>query len=183
MPDEYRRLKDRSLKESRLTNLSCRLTEKWFQNQNDIQIKNLGDRYLPELNVELSLENTFNALGKNKVFKHRFDEKTDKVLSSIKKQKINEVEVDVLVIEEIIQQFYDKANERLDVKLLKNHFEKISEVLDNRINNFKNIIVNEDCKKSKKMGKIRSNAMAGSWSLTEDSQRHIKKKQGLQAIR
>ncbi|UDN61471.1 SIR2 family protein [Clostridioides sp. ES-W-0016-02] len=150
LPDEYRRLKDRSLKESRLTNLSCRLTEKWFQNQNDIQIKNLGDRYLPELNVELSLENTFNALGKNEEFKHRFDEKTDKVLSSIKKRKINEVEVDVLVIEEIIQQFYDKTNERLDVKLLKKHFEKISAALDNRINNFKNIIVNEDCEKSKK---------------------------------
>lgn len=41
LPDEYRRLKDRSLKESRLTNLSCRLTEKWFQNQNNIQIKTL----------------------------------------------------------------------------------------------------------------------------------------------
>ena len=39
------------------------------------------------------------------------------------------------------------------------------------------------CRLSQKMGKIRSNAMAGSWSLTEDSQRHIKKKQGLQAIR
>lgn len=102
------------------------------------------------MNVELSLENTFNALGKNEEFKHRFDEKTDKVLSSIKKRKINEVEVDVLVIEEIIQQFYDKTNERLDVKLLKKHFEKISAALDNRINNFKNIIVNEDCEKVKK---------------------------------
>lgn len=44
-------------------------------------------------------------------------------------------------------------------------------------------IINGHVPVKSKMGKIRSNAMAGSWSLTEDSQRHIKKKQGLQAIR
>ena len=45
------------------------LSDKWFENQNELAIKNLGARYTPEVNVELDLVDNFNALSRNRLFK------------------------------------------------------------------------------------------------------------------
>ena len=43
----------------KITNISSHnqpiLNNEWFNMQNFIQIKNLGDRYMPDLNVELEI--------------------------------------------------------------------------------------------------------------------------------
>jgi hypothetical protein len=50
------------------------LSRKWFQQQNELAIKDLGARYTPEINIELEflLEN-FDALSRNEQFKKRVD--------------------------------------------------------------------------------------------------------------
>lgn len=138
VPEAYQKLKKASLDGNSAKSLSNQLTEEWFHKQNDMQIKNLGDRYLPELNVELSLEHIFNSLGKNKEYKYRFKEKTDKVLVCIKQQNIEELLEYITDIEEIIDSFLVKTNEVLDVSILNNNFEKIIQLLDFKIDVYKN---------------------------------------------
>ena len=47
------------------------LSDKWFKNQNELTIKDLGSRYTPEVNVELDLVDNFNALSRNDIFKEK----------------------------------------------------------------------------------------------------------------
>lgn len=50
------------------------LSNKWFKNQNELAIKDLGARYTPEINIELdSLLANFDALSRNEQFKKRVD--------------------------------------------------------------------------------------------------------------
>lgn len=148
-PEEYQKLKKVSFDGDNTKKLSNQLTGEWFQRQNNMQIKNLGDRYLPELNVELSLEHIFNSLGRNKEFKYRFKEKIDKVLRSIKEQKIDELLEYITVIEEIIYPFLDNTNEALDIGALNKNFGKIIESLDYKIDVYKNGIDKEKYKNPK----------------------------------
>jgi len=144
-PEAYPKLKEAYLEKNEVTNLSHQLTEEWFENQNDTQIKYL------ELHVELSLSNMFNALGRNEEFKHHFREKIDEVLTIINKQEIEEVRTTITSIEEIIHQFSNKANESLDIEILQKHFERISEVLDNRIKVNKKMLDDKECKEWEKI--------------------------------
>jgi len=49
------------------------LSDRWFENQNELAIKSLGARYTPEVNVELDLVDNFNALSRNSLFKEKID--------------------------------------------------------------------------------------------------------------
>jgi len=49
------------------------LSDEWFKNQNKLAIIDLGARYTPELNVELSIIENFDALSRNTRFKSRLD--------------------------------------------------------------------------------------------------------------
>jgi len=50
------------------------LSDKWFKNQNELAISDLGARYTPEINVELEIVENFNALSRNNSFKEQIDE-------------------------------------------------------------------------------------------------------------
>jgi hypothetical protein len=49
------------------------LSDKWFKNQNELAIADLGARYTPEINVELDIVENFDALSRTNRFKSRID--------------------------------------------------------------------------------------------------------------
>lgn len=50
------------------------LSWKWFEDYNSSAIKNLGARYTPELNIELSISEAFEALARSNYFKNKFND-------------------------------------------------------------------------------------------------------------
>lgn len=46
-------------------------SDEWFQSQTENSIKNLGNRYTPELNFELDIAKTFDALSRNQKFREQ----------------------------------------------------------------------------------------------------------------
>lgn len=50
------------------------LSDKWFKNQNELAIKDLGARYTPEINIELDIVENFDAISRNDRFKKKLDE-------------------------------------------------------------------------------------------------------------
>lgn len=68
------------------------LTNEWFTKQNNVQIKNLGNRYSPDLNVEVEISMVFDALSKNDKFIAKFSAITDELLNTINKLKIKDID-------------------------------------------------------------------------------------------
>lgn len=62
------------------TELSC----KWFEDYNSSAIKNLGARYTPELNIELSISEAFEALARSNYFKNKFNDYFHKKIIDLK---------------------------------------------------------------------------------------------------
>lgn len=62
----------------------------WFVKQNNEQIKNLGNRYLPDLNISTNTSKIFDALAKNDEFYRRLENKTDSFLVAINQTKLKE---------------------------------------------------------------------------------------------
>ncbi len=50
------------------------LSDKWFKDQNELAIKDLGPRYTPEINIELDIQDNFDAISRNHRFKKKLDE-------------------------------------------------------------------------------------------------------------
>lgn len=101
--------------------LSC----EWFIKQNEIQIKNLGNRYLPELNVELELRNTFDALAKNEFFYRRFREKADKVLKELNELKLSIIYDKITEISQFIENYSEETNNTQDIDFLVDNLNEI----------------------------------------------------------
>lgn len=67
------------------------LTNEWFIRQNSEQIKNLGDRYIPDLNIPVSTSLIFDSIGKNAKFYERLKHKSDDLLISLNSTEIDTV--------------------------------------------------------------------------------------------
>lgn len=65
-------------------------SDDWFIKQNNEQIKNLGNRYLPDLNISTNTSRIFDGLAKNKKFYKRLEEKTDAFLMAVTQTKLKE---------------------------------------------------------------------------------------------
>ena len=61
------------------------LSNKWFKNQNELAIADLGARYTPEINVELDVIKNFDALSRNVKFKNRLDNLYHETMVSYRK--------------------------------------------------------------------------------------------------
>ncbi len=114
-------------------NANIELTEEWFVTQNRIQIKNLGDRYLPDLNVELNIKKVFDSLGRNESFYRRLIEKTDKVLIALKDAKLESINESISKIHDIIKGFELDSIEPLRIEGVLHEADIISNVLDKEI--------------------------------------------------
>lgn len=60
-------------------------SDKWFESHVETSIRNLGNRYTPELNVELEIAKNFDAISKNDAFRENVKEYFHKFLLSVKK--------------------------------------------------------------------------------------------------
>lgn len=65
------------------------LTDEWFILQNNEQIKNLGDRYIPDLHISVSTSLVFDGVAKNAEFYSRLKCKSDDFLIKLKSPKID----------------------------------------------------------------------------------------------
>ncbi len=119
---------------------SIDLTEEWFVTQNRVQIKNLGDRYLPDLNVELNIKNVFDALARNESFYRLLIEKTDKVLIGLKDLQLDRLNENTRKIYDYIKEFKVESVEPLQIEDILNEADAILRVIDNEISdNYKKI--------------------------------------------
>ncbi|MEX0019984.1 SIR2 family protein, partial [Clostridium butyricum] len=98
-PDKFKNIRNRCYDD---TDLNKELSDEWFINQNKIQFENLGNRYLPELNIELSEKYIFNAIGRNKEFYNRFVNEADQIIIALKKLNITSIENNINIIYEVI---------------------------------------------------------------------------------
>lgn len=138
-PQGYQRAMGKYFK-NKSENASIELTEGWFVNQNTIQIKNLGDRYLPDLNVELNIKNVFDALGRNEGFYRLFIEKTDKVIIALKDLKLECLKENIRKIYDIIKEFKIDSIEPLHIDDILQAADIILRAIDEEISvNYKKI--------------------------------------------
>lgn len=129
-PDKFKNIRNRCCDN---TDLNRELSHEWFINQNKIQIQNLGNRYLPELNIELSEKYIFDAIGRNEEFYKRFINKADQILIALKELKITSIENNINNIYGIIDNFQINSIDSIKVDEIIENFNYISEILDNKI--------------------------------------------------
>lgn len=118
-----------SLKKEDLHNRPI-INNEWFNMQNSIQIKNLGDRYMPELNVELEISKTFEALGRNNEFFDDFLKETEKIIRELSNLKIPEILKETNIIGETVKSFSITSLEELNVDKILKAIENIHIVLN-----------------------------------------------------
>ena len=83
--------------------ISLILTDEWFEEQNNIAIKNLGDRYLPDVNVTLEINRVFNGLERNGSFQESLLSYFDVMLIALNKIKDEEIIISVKTITTIVE--------------------------------------------------------------------------------
>ncbi|VDN47296.1 conserved protein of unknown function [Petrocella atlantisensis] len=109
------------------------LSKEWFINQNNIQIRNLGDRYLPELNIRLELSNVFDGLNRSASFFERLSKKTDEFLIKLKKLDIDKISGFVDSICDIVSCFsLDQSQVFVDFEIIQK-CEEIESILNAQI--------------------------------------------------
>jgi len=137
-PQAYQRAMEKYF-DNKSDNASIELTEQWFVNQNRIQIKNLGDRYLPDLNVELNIKNVFDALSRNECFYRLLIENTDKVLIALKDMKIECPSESISKIYDIITEFKINSVNPLLIEDILYEADIIFNAIDKEISDYKKL--------------------------------------------
>lgn len=114
-----------------------KLTNEWFKEQNQIAIKNLGDRYLPQINVHLEISYVFEVIDRSNKFKDRFIKNVDEVLISL--NKIKEVKIARYIdkLTETINKIPFNNTESFNFNLIIDLLNKITDELENIENDIK----------------------------------------------
>lgn len=106
------------------------LSEEWFLDQNNVQIKNLGNRYLPDINIELDLKRVFDALGKSESFYKYFINKSDELIILLNDLKLQEIKENVELLCKVVENIPVDSTDLLDVEELTSNLNKIIKILD-----------------------------------------------------
>lgn len=112
-------------------------SDNWFKNQVEENIKNLGKRYTPELNVELEISKHFDALSRNDRYRLFIKEQYNEFLLSMKKvireTKRTDISLDIMPFFAEIEYQYELSQNReqclIDIKALKENLNKIDSLL------------------------------------------------------
>lgn len=131
-PQLYQRTMEKFSDKKSVT-ASIDLTEEWFITQNRVQIKNLGDRYLPDLNVELNIRNVFDALARNERFYRLFIENTDEVLIGLRELHLDSINANTRKIYDYIKEFKVESVEPLRIEDILVEADSILRVIDKKI--------------------------------------------------
>lgn len=105
------------------------LSEEWFIEQNNVQIKNLGNRYLPSINIELELKRVFDALAKNESFYNYFINKSDELIIALNDLELSEIKENVEIICKVIDNIPVDSTDILDIEILSSNLNKINKSL------------------------------------------------------
>lgn len=111
------------------------LSDEWFIKQNREQIKNLGNRYNPEVNVPTNTKNILESLGKTEQFYDRFKEISDKVLAEIKELGVINLNPILNRFGDVITDFLNYKTIELDRCLLCTILDELSKDLDGELSN------------------------------------------------
>ncbi|MEQ8191786.1 MAG: SIR2 family protein, partial [Candidatus Eremiobacterota bacterium] len=131
-PHGYERAMEK-FSDKKSENASIDLTEEWFITQNRVQIKNLGDRYLPELNIELNIKNIFDALARNESFYKLLIENTDKVLIGLRELYLDCINENARKIYNYIKEFKVESVEPLRIEDILGEVDSILRIIDKKI--------------------------------------------------
>lgn len=104
-------------------------SDDWFLMQNNEQIKNLGNRYLPELNITTNTSRVFDGLARNEVFYERLGNKTDCFLVAVGKVKLPECNELVEFVQRHIESVLQNVEVQLDRETLINTVLEIQNVI------------------------------------------------------
>lgn len=141
-PTIYKKLKDRCYDSK---DLNIELSDEWFSSQNKIQIENLGNRYLPDLNIELNEKKVLDALGRNKEFYKRFINKADKIIIRLKELQNSSIEDNINSICTIINEFSIDSIEDINAEEIIKKLNNISEIVDYEIKSNKEKLSDSSC--------------------------------------
>ncbi len=108
-------------------------SDHWFFVQNNEQIKNLGNRYLPELNITTDTTRVFDGLARNEIFYERLGNKTDRFLIAIDKAKLPSCKGIVEFIQGHIECVLQNVEIQLERELLINKVLEIQNIIDTQI--------------------------------------------------
>lgn len=156
-PEAYEQFKAELVNVGEEGLLSDKLTEEWFQNQNKYQVDNLGDRYLPDLHVELEISSVFEATGRTEKFKIRFEQKSS-LLFQIVNELIQKIEIDEVIeyiekLKVLIAEFLGKENELLKYAECVECLKRIEEAVDRKIKEYIKML-NEGCEDEEKVRRL-----------------------------
>lgn len=119
--------------ETEKQNCHIELDREWFNRHNTRQIKNLGDRYLPDLNIKLGLSNVFNGMSRNNDFQKHLTNKTDTVLLAIKDIDLEEIIEYSARIRDFVIGFDIKSNEDLPISEMLEICGQVMLILENEL--------------------------------------------------
>ena len=108
-------------------------SDDWFLMQNNEQIKNLGNRYLPELNITTNTSRVLDGLARNEVFYERLGNKTDHFLIAVGKVKLPECKEAVEFVQGHIESVLQNAETLLERETLVNTVLEIQSVISSTI--------------------------------------------------
>lgn len=123
--EDYANKVNDSTKNKKVT--SVELTYDWFINQNKHQIKNLGDRYSPELNVDTEPSRVFDSLNRNEKFKKRFSDNANDIIKKLK--NMQEIRCIVEEICKVTNDYYNDIKQLFPYEKLHNLYTECKEVL------------------------------------------------------
>lgn len=101
---EYIYQNTRQLDNNLFNKQKIELTREWFSKQNNYAIKNLGERYSPEVSVGLKISEIFNGLGRNKIFITKIRSKFENILKFYKSIQYYTKEYD-----QIVKSYFDST--------------------------------------------------------------------------
>lgn len=122
------------------------LDDEWFYRHINKQIKNLGDRYLPDLNIELELSNVFQAMNRSSDYKTRFTNRTDNLLVDLNETNIKDIKNISIRIRNIIVEFDFNSNRNLPIDELLSLCNKILAKLEDELSYFYQQLHSSDSK-------------------------------------
>ncbi|WP_094549827.1 hypothetical protein [Petroclostridium xylanilyticum] len=108
-----------------------KLTDEWFKEQNQIAIKNLGDRYLPQINVSLEISDVFEGIARSNKFKKKFITNANDVLISLNNIKEEKVSKYIHKLTEIIHKIPFNNMDYFDFNIIINLLNKVIDEIKN----------------------------------------------------
>lgn len=113
--------------------LLLQLNEQWFENQNRIAISNMGDRYLPELDIPLRINESLDVIDRSSRFRKRFLSFVDETLTEINHISIKEVKDETKKITDLVLSIPFYGNEFFDFDLITECASEIVNIVQSEI--------------------------------------------------